>query len=255
MVIKSTKCSTSHIEKDCSPMKIAICDDNCAFCKLLRGKIVDYFAKMDRDCQCEIFLSPTSLLSTNLSATDVVFLDVDMPDMNGINVARELRTKYADIFIIFVTGWIEYAPAGYCVNAFRYLLKQRLDTELFQCLDDIREKMVYNHERIQLNGRDMPIEIAVEDILYFEGSSYRMVQLHSVRGKTIECRGKLSEFEETFKSKGFLRIQKSFIVNMRHVLQIKNYTAFLKDGTVLKTTERNYSQICKQYLIWKGMQL
>lgn len=236
-------------------MKIAICDDNQAFSKYLYGKLVNYFAQIDKQCQCEIFATPASLIAADLAATHVIFLDVDMPGMNGIDVARKLRITYPDIFIVFVTGWIKYAPAGYCVSAFRYLLKQRLDDELFQCLDDIRDKIARSQEQIQLQGREWPVEIALTDIIYFEGSAYRMVQLHTLDGKTIECRGKLLEIEDTLKNKGFLRIQKSFIVNMHHILQIKNYKAYLRDGTTLKTTERNYSEICSQYLIWRGQQL
>jgi DNA-binding LytR/AlgR family response regulator len=236
-------------------MKIVICDDNQNFSQLLYSKIANYFAGIDKHFQCEVFLAPKSLLAADLTSTHALFLDVDMPGMNGIDVARKLRAVYPDIFIVFVTGWTEYAPAGYCVNAFRYLLKQRLDEELFQCLDDIREKLARSQERIQLYGREYAFEMALNDINYFEGSPYRMVQLHPIAGNTIECRGKLSELEKTLEGKGFLRIQKSFIVNMHHVLQIKGYKAFLRDGTALKTTERNYSQICKQYLVWKGQQL
>lgn len=236
-------------------MKIAICDDNQAYSQYLYHKIADYFAQIDKSCQCEIFTTPASLIAADLSTTHVIFLDVDMPDMNGIDVARNLRVTCPDIFIVFVTAWIKYAPAGYYVNAFRYLLKQRLDEELNQCLDDIRNKIAHSQEQIQLQGREWPIEIGLNDILYFEGSAYRMVQLHTLDGKTIECRGKLLELEESLRSKGFLRIQKSFIINMHHILQIKNYKAYLRNGTTLKTSERNYSEICNQYLIWKGQQL
>lgn len=236
-------------------MKIAICDDNHAFASLLYEKIISYFAKIDKQCICEKFFSPEKLLAADLSATHVVFLDVDMPKINGIDTAHKLRMEHPEIYIVFVTAWIEYAPAGYHVSAFRYLLKQRLDSELARCLDDIREKIAQSQERIQLQGREYPFEIALNDILYFEGSSYRMVRLHTRDGQVVEFRGKLSDLEKNLCDKGFLRIQNSFIVNMHHLLQIKNYKAYLKDGTTLKTSERNYSKICEHYLIWKGQQL
>ena len=236
-------------------MTIAICDDNHDFSQLLYFKIMDYFAKIDKQCQCSIFSSPDSLLNAPLTTTHVIFLDVDMPGMNGIDVAHELRVKYPNIFIVFVTAWIEYAPAGYCVNAFRYLLKQHLDDELSQCIDDIRDKMAQSLEHIQLQGREYSFEVALNDIVFFEGSSYRMVLLHSTDGKVIECKGGLSELEAAIKDKGFLRLQRSFLANMRYILTMKNYNAVLKDGTMLKISERNYSKISNQYLIWKGKQL
>lgn len=242
-------------KRECFPMNIIICDDNKAFTQLLHSKIIDYFAQIDKQCECQIFTSPEALLNSDLSAAHVVFLDVDMPGLNGIDTARELRKVYPDLYLVFVTGWIQYAPAGYCVNAFRYLLKQRLNEELFSCIDAIRDKMTRNQERICLYGREAPFEIMLDEIVYFEGSSYRMVQLHSISDKIIECKGKLSEIEALLKNSGFLRIQKSFIVNMRYILQIKNYKAVLVNGASLKTTERGYSQICSEFIIWKGQQL
>lgn len=255
MIVAEIGVQLMQIGKDSTPMTVAICDDNYNFCRILYSKIIDYFAKINKQCQCNIFSTPKGLLDATLSTTHVVFLDIDMPEINGIDVARRLRAKYPNIFIVFVTGWIEYAPAGYCVSAFRYLLKQRLDDELPQCIDDIRDKMAQSVEQIQLQGREYPFEVALNDIMFFEGSSYRMVQLHSIDGKVIECKGRLSELEALLCDKGFLRLQRSFIANMRYILAIKNYNAVLKDGTILKTSERNYSKICNEYLIWKGKQL
>ncbi len=236
-------------------MRIVICDDNHAYAMLLYNKIIDCFAKIDKLCTCEIFNCPQNLLDADLTTAHIVFLDVDMPDINGIDTAKKLRTVYPNIFIVFVTAWIEYAPAGYHVNAFRYLLKQRLGNELPACLDEIREKLSQSQERIQLQSRSSPFEIDLNDILYFEGSSYRMVRLHTIDGRIIEFRGKLLDIEESLSTKGFLRIQNSFIVNMHHLLQIKSYKAYMKDGTTLKTAERNYAKICEHFLIWKGQQL
>lgn len=236
-------------------MNIAICDDNLIFAQQLHSKVNDYFAKIDRSCQCSVFSKPEALLTADLGSTDILLLDIDMPGMNGIEVARQLRKSYPAIYLVFVTGWIEYAPEGYCVNAFRYLLKQRLDVELARCLDDVREQMSQGQEMIQLAGREVPVEVKLNDITFLSGSSYRMVQAHMSNGQIIECRGKLSDFENELKAKGFLRIQKSYLVNMRHITQIKGYQTYLKNGVKLKTSERNYAQICSDYLIWKGQQL
>lgn len=255
MLTTSNKTLLINTGKENVPLIIAICDDNSSFCHNLYSRIIDYFAKIDKQCQCDIFSTPAELLNTPLTTTHVVFLDIDMPDMNGIDVAHRLRINYPDIFIVFVTAWIEYAPAGYSVNAFRYLLKQHLDDELPQCIDDIREKLTQSMDQIHLQGREYPFDVALNDITFFEGSSYRMVQLHTIDGKTAECKGKLSEIELLLQGKGFLRLQRSFIANMRYILTIKNYNAILKDGSILKVSERNYSKICNQYLIWKGKQL
>ena len=178
-----------------------------------------------------------------------------MPNINGIDAATTLRSNYPNVFIVFVTSWIEYAPAGYHVNAFRYLLKQRLESELSPCIDAIRDTLARSQERIQLPGKDHPIEVVLDEISFIEGSSTRSIKLHFLTKVPIDCRGKLSDICGQLRSKGFLKIQRSYVVNMRHLLQIKGYKAVLRDGTELKVSERDYSIICKQYYLWKGQQL
>lgn len=107
-------------------------------------------------------------------------------------------------------------------------------------------------EHIQLSGKEGILDFEVAEILYFEGSASRQVLVHTADGQVIPCRGKLSTLEQALEPKGFLRIQKSYLVNMAHIRRIKNYLACLDNGEELKTTERNYRQICDRFLNWTG---
>ena len=118
-------------------MNIAICDNDMDFVLKLKACIDDYLARSNLAGVYELFSSPAKLLDADLLAADVVFLDVDMPEINGIEAAGLLRRKYPDVVLVFVTDYIEYAPAGYRVDAFRYLLKSRLAPELSDTLDEI----------------------------------------------------------------------------------------------------------------------
>lgn len=244
----------NHV-KDGLPMRVAICDDNLSAIAQLRNMISDYFALVNKTCEFISFHSPEALLNTDLTSVHIIFLDIDMPNINGIDAAAKLRNDYPNTFIVFVTSWIEYAPAGYRVNAFRYILKQRLASELPACLDAIRDTMARNRGHIQLPGKECPIEVSVDEILFIEGSSTRSITLHFLHSSPVESKGKLSDIANRLEDKGFLRIQRSYVVNMRHVLQIKGYKAYLKDGTNLKVSEKDYPAICQRYLLWKGQQL
>lgn len=241
--------------KGYSVMNITICDDNYSFAQFLQGKIKDYFALIDRACMVELYSDPQKLLQADLSQTKILFLDVDMPGLNGIEVAKEIRKRALDVYIVFVTALLEYAPAGYCVNAFRYLMKPRLERELPDCLAAVLDKMSECEEQVQFPGKEYLVDFRISEIVFLEGTPNRLVLVHKANGCVVECRGKLSEFEVCLKGKGFLRIQKSFVVNMRHVQMIKGYRAYMKNGTTLRTTEKNYSAICEEYLLWRGRQL
>lgn len=237
------------------PMKIIICDDNPVFIQELNRLIQDYSALNDWVCQCSSYQFPEKMLAADLSAAHVIFLDIDMPGINGLDAAKKLRERYPDIIIVFVTAFIEYAPAGYCVEAFRYLLKGSVRTELPICLDAIKRKLDSTQDGILVQQIDETIQVQLKEILYFEGTSQRRVLMHlhlKPSQSSIECVGKLSEYEQKLHNMGFLRIQRSYLVNMRYINRINNYLTYLCNGDQLKVSERNYPQICKKYLIWKG---
>lgn len=238
-------------------MTFALCDDNSVFLSILHNAIIQHCSYKDWICSISHFTSPEQLLKTDLSSVQVVFLDIDMPEINGIDVAKRLRAKYHDLIIVFVTGYIKYAPKGYCVNAFRYLLKDQLTDELPLCLDDIWEKLFVTQESIQIQQPDQVTHIRLSDMVYFEGTPSRRVILHTVQrdNPAQECIGKLGEYEALLKDKGFLRIQKSYLVNMAHIVKIKSYMASLDTGEKLTVSERNYQQICQQLTLWKGQHM
>jgi DNA-binding LytR/AlgR family response regulator len=179
-----------------------------------------------------------------------------MPVINGLEVAKRLRKRYPELIIIFVTAYIDYAPAGYRVDAFRYLLKNHIREELDYVIDEVQQKLFGNKAAILIHQKEQESTVALSNILYFEGTPRRMVLLHLKNSnEAVECNGKLSDYEEELSEKGFLRLQKSFLVNMMHIKKINNYQAILIDGSMLKVSEKNYSQICDTYLQWKGQQI
>lgn len=234
-------------------MKIVICDDEAVFVNVIESQLRNYAAKIDLNIEITKCRSARELLSLDLLGCDVLFLDIDMPEINGITAAREIRKINRDVILVFVTGWIEYAPAGYQVNAFRYLLKTSLEQEFEPCMEDILARLHENAEMMLFQTRDRTLEISLRTILYLEGTQRRSVLLYLYDGRNpIECTGKLAEYDERLCEKGFLRLQKSYLANMDHIVRIKNYIALLRDGTELKVSERQYAEVKKQFLMWKG---
>jgi DNA-binding LytR/AlgR family response regulator len=177
-----------------------------------------------------------------------------MPGINGIQAGRELRERYPDLIIVFVTGFIQYAREGYSVEAFRYLLKDQLSVELPACIRDIHKKLYEKQDSILVKSQEYSMLVPLQDIVFFEGTSQRHCVMHT-RHDTVECVGKLSEFEEQLQNRGFLRIQRSYLVNMAHVNCMKSYYVYLSTGAQLKVSERSYHNVAGQYLRWKGKQL
>ena len=124
-------------------------------------------------------------------------------------------------------------------------------------MDAIQDKLFEGKETILIETRDSKLEIALQDILYLEGTPYRRTLLFTIHSddQVIECRGKINEYEERLSGKGFIRLQKSFFANMRHINKISSYTAKLRNGKILKVYEKDYKKIYAEYLMWKGNRL
>lgn len=93
-------------------MVTAICDDCAAAAQELKSNIESICAQKDWPLESAVYTSPAALLQADLSKTQVVFLDIDMPQVNGLEAAAQLRAKFPEIIIVFVTSYIEYAPEG-----------------------------------------------------------------------------------------------------------------------------------------------
>ena len=233
-------------------MRIAVCDDNKAFCGALCNMLEEQFAARQWDCDYAMFSSGDALLASDLTDVQVVFLDIDMPGVNGMETARLLREQSEDVIIVFVTAFAEYALKGYWVGAMLYLLKESLDEQLGPCVDAVIEKLSDGRKYVKVQTPDKFMNVRVKDILYFEGTSVKRVMLHTVNSGPVACMGRMEDYEARLAGFDFLRIQKGYLVNMRHVEDIRNYTAKLTDGEALAVSRKDYSEITRRYVTWKA---
>lgn len=237
-------------------MNIILCDDNPSFLRELKHAVQQHCAVRDWSCDLRCFESPKALLSADLTGAQVLFLDIDMPDINGLEAARVLRRRYPELCIVFVTAFLEYAPAGYAVDAFRYLLKPNLAAELPLCMDALWDRLFVTQASIIVRRPEQTERVQLRNILYLEGTPTRHILLHTVSGgNPMDCMGRLADFDTDLEPKGFLRIQKSFLVNMVHITDIRNYYAYLDNGENLKVSQQNYASVCKKYILWRGRTL
>lgn len=124
-------------------------------------------------------------------------------------------------------------------------------------MSDLCQKISENCQRVFIPTRERDLSVLVKDILFFEGTPNRCVLMHCIGSadKPIACIGKLSDYEARFQEHGFLRIQKSYLINMSHIDRIRNQHAYLRNGDTLKVSEKNYSEVCRSYLVWRGKTL
>ena len=184
---------------------------------------------------------------------DVAFLDIDMPQMNGIVLARKIRNLHPNTIIIFITNFIQYAPEGYEVGVFRYLMKNQISEKLcFYFELAVKEKLKRMRiVTIQINGEH--IDIPISHILYIE-SNARIMTMHLIEDSRsmYQFYGNMSALEHKFEVSGFLRVHKSYLVNMKHIEIFQCKHLELRGGIRIPCSERKYSELKQKFLKWEA---
>jgi DNA-binding LytR/AlgR family response regulator len=184
----------------------------------------------------------------NSNTVDLLFLDINMPDLSGIELAKTLKNPPK---IIFTTAYSDYAIEGYKVNAIEYLLKpieypdfltasnkaaeiikkdRFLKTEIKKTDDYLFIKSGHRHIRINFN-----------DIMYIEAQK-EYININLLKGESVKSLMRLKSIEEILPKKDFMRIHRSFIVNLNHIVSVEHNKIILSEKTFLVVSDTYYNE-------------
>lgn len=238
-------------------IKIAICDDEVFYLNQIEKYARENLDKMGvTQVEIDTFHSGNDLLKAEeyLTKCQVLFLDINMQDCNGVDVAHEIKQKNPDIYLIFVTAYMDYVLMGYRVEAFRFLLKDNLEDMMRECIPSLLQKMQRDDARLNilLGGGQMLKErksLKIKDILYVESYQHRMTY-HMVGDKAnlYQKSGNLIEIEQMLARFGFCRVHKSYLVNMRLVESVERYEIHMCDGIKLPIPRDKYQMVREEYI-------
>ncbi len=235
-------------------LNISICDDDTVFLTILEKMINSFFKhRKEIDFHLNRFDSLELLLKSNISQTDVIFLDVHFRNDNGIEAASALR-KISDTFVlVFISNFIEYAPAGYNVNAFRYVLKDQMNLLFDGIMKDIIKKLGYCRSQVTFKFIGEEKTIYTDSIIYIE-SHLHEVHFHFSGNinNTLYLYTTLNAIQKELPTQEFIRIHQSFLVNIRYLLDAKNYCALLSGNIRLPISQKLFPSVKKQLYQYKG---
>lgn len=216
-------------------MKIAICDDEAIFLK----RIYSYLWQQP-DCIVECFSSSDALLSSFKSGGryDVLFLDIVMPPVNGIDLAKSIRQYDQSVILVFFTAYLEYAPAGYEVNAFRYLLKPVTEENVLSVIRDIRAKL--ENATLSIKTPECNLLLHIQDLQHLEADNKNTI-LH-YKGDVIILRKGLSDMESLLPASFFFRIHRKYIINLAYVREFDEAHVTLDSGRTFPVSRRNVKE-------------
>lgn len=215
-------------------MHILVCDDDAAFSAKVAEYAATYFEAHEIPVQATVCSDPEQVLAIpDLELYRIAFLDVDMPQVNGIALGGQLRHRNPDICLVYVSAYLAFALDGYKVNAYRYILKRDVAKQLPSCLEDIYASMM------QAGTKTLTVHHNRENI-------------HIAREHFCTFYGKLKELPPILAQNGFLQVGRSDVVNLQHVCAIRNYRVLMKNGVELSVSRSKYAAVRAAYLEWKG---
>ena len=223
---------------------IAICDDD-------NGQIIA-LKKMLTEWNSQTIINEYSSAEQFLfnypdASCDLLLLDIEMGDMNGMELAKALRAKDDMLPIIFITGFSEYMGDGYDVEALHYLLKPVEKEKLFRALD----RYAYRHKpknRIILpsgvcNGS---VVTASNNIVYVEAFG-KKTQVNLKSGKKITCPLGLSAVSEKL-GQGFVSCHRSYIVNLEFISSVSKNEITMDSGEKIPISRRLYDSVNRAFI-------
>lgn len=197
-------------------IRIAICDDQTIFIEQLETLLTHYSKEQDLPLNIDCYTDGTMLLAAE-DMYELIFLDIDMPELDGMSVAKELRARGSQSLIVFVTSHQEHVFNAFEVNAFRFLVKPAKLVDVSAVMGAaVRELAAMQPKMIaiELYANQM-IQLPVSEIKYVEALSKATI-IHTTT-EVFESKQPLKQLEDALSLYGFFRTHKSYLVNLKHV--------------------------------------
>lgn len=228
-------------------IKIAICDDEPAACRLLTQKVEAHMGELKEPCEIKCFFSAAQLLQAPYSY-DLLFLDIQMPEQDGITIAKKIRENQNRSIIIFITALSEHVYDAFEVEALDYICKPIDESRLQKALNRAVAKMKENENRsLFIQTKNWCKAVKLEDIYYCEVMN-RKIYLHTKNG-VVEYYCKLEKVEKQLDYR-FVRCHRSYLVNLDYLKEYSSVGITLENGERVPASRLRHQEFMKAMMLY-----
>ena len=220
-------------------MRVAVCDDNEQDIERIRRYT---FRMTEYVVDYEFFTKPEELVAAckeKEQKPDMYILDIEMPGMDGLAVAKQIRTYDSKALIVFLTSYTKYMPDVFEVVTFDFIPKPITEERLHLLLVKAESYLSITNQTFSFSYRRNRYSLKFDDILYLEKKG-RQALIHT-KDNTYQTNMNLSEIWEKLDEKSFASVHGSFIVNLKHIKTFSGVKVILSDGTGITVT-RSYKK-------------
>lgn len=229
-------------------MRVAVCDDDGQTLLCVLSQLASYREQRRAELFCQGFKSPVDLLAAmEREQYDLLFLDVLMPGLSGIQAAREIRQRNECIKIVFLTSSPEYAVESYRVQAANYLLKPATEEQLFPILDQVADSLRRPEDALTIQAQGRVFRLPYKKIECIEVQS-KTLYFCLADGSVKSVRGSLADYEPALLGRpGFCKVHRSYLVNLSWVSEVRQGGLLTASGRRVPIARSAYQQVRTAY--------
>ena len=236
-------------------INIAICDDNRTALLRIKNRIIDMSKKWN--VLPEIFTydngkNAMDRICNKKDVYDILFLDIDMPNLSGLDVAKQIRKSKVDIILIFISAHDQYVFEAIEHNPFRYIRKERIEQELplalkaaYSCIEQNRDQFIV------VRTEDGEVKIKQLDIMYYE-TEKRKIRVYMKDGSSFLVWKTVKGFQQELSDKNFVKIHSGCVVNVKFIDEFSAFDITLDNGEHLIASRTGMRQLKTTMLSYWG---
>lgn len=232
-------------------ISIAIVEDDDKAAKLLESHLKTYQERNSHLFNIVRYSNAVSFLTNYKQIFDIVFMDIQLPDMDGLSASYELRKFDTEVILIFVTNMAQYAVKGYDVDALDFIvkpvvyenfcLKVKKAIEIINASQEIELVIANKNGLIRLSSnRVLYVEVVGHKLIYYTSDSE-----YSGTGSLSELESKLSEFS-------FMRCNSCYLVNPKYISMVSGFTVKMANGAELAISHPKKKAFMQELADWLG---
>ncbi|HBK02062.1 MAG TPA: hypothetical protein DDY77_03410 [Clostridiales bacterium] len=235
--------------------KIAICDDDAPMLALYAGAIENCFAKYDSTCSIDSFPYAKKLQETIADKVyDIIFLDIEMPEMDGISLGRYIRNKYrgdVDTEIVYISNREDKVFDTFDIRPLGFIRKRNFVNDCIHVIRLYLSQHAYKKsEFVEIKSGSSIVKMNMRDIIYLEClKDYQYI--YTLKEAPVKIKTTMTTLEELLSAYGFIRIHKGYIVNYKFIQAIDKRNVILLAGNkeyTLPVSGAKLTEIRKLYL-------
>lgn len=229
-----------------------VCDDDSSFVKVLSTFIRKQAMSFPDDVECEVipFTNAHQVIDyLGKFPIHILLLDIDMPRINGFELAKHIQKKAPSTIVVFVSAYEKFVYDAFEYTPFCFLRKNHIKKELPDILKKIISKITSSNETITFNSQDGIITVLINDISYIESTgNYFEVHFYDKR-KPYRCRGTLSSVEKNLDQNHFYRIHPAFIINLENIKAVNaKREVIMLEGHIFTVSVRKWKGFNEAYM-------